>query len=95
MYSSSVYTNCTMIKTVNTTSLRANFKDAMDHVKKSKKPLIVTERGIPTTVLIDIDEFEDYLTAKDKEFISSIKHARSQYIKNEVFHMEDIFGEIK
>ena len=65
-----------MIKTINTTELRSNFKSAMDHVKESKQPLIVTERGVPTTVLIDIDEFEDYLTVKDKEFVASIKKAR-------------------
>lgn len=84
-----------MIKTVNSSSLRANFKSAMQHVKKSKKPLIVTERGVPTTVLIDIDEFEDYLTAKDKDFITSIKKARAQYEKKDVFDMSDVFADIK
>lgn len=83
-----------MIKTINTTELRSNFKSAMDHVKESKKPLIVTERGIPTTVLIDIDEFEDYLTAKDKEFLKSIKKARVQYTKGDIFNMTDVFAGI-
>ncbi len=84
-----------MIKTVTATSVRENFKSMMDHVKISKSPLIVTERGIPTTVLIDIDVFEDYLTAKDKEFLASIKKARMQYLRGNIFDMADIFAGIK
>ncbi len=83
-----------MIKTVTVTSLRENLNSAMDHVKSSKRPLIVTERGVPTTVLIDIDEFEDYLTAKDKDFIASIKKARTQYLKGNIFDMADVFAGI-
>ncbi len=84
-----------MIKTVNATSLRENFKSALDYAKSSKKPLIVTERGVPTTVLIDIDEFEDYLTAKDKAFIASVKKARGQYARGDVFDVADVFAGIK
>mgnify|MGYP000435057624 CR=1 FL=1 len=46
-----------MIKTINATKFRNNFKDTMDHVKKSKKPLIITDRDVPSAILIDIDEF--------------------------------------
>ncbi len=84
-----------MIKTVTATNVRENFKSMMDHVKISKKPLIVTERGVPTTVLIDIDEFEDYLNAKDKKFLASIRKARTQYAKGNIFDMADVFAGIK
>ncbi len=83
-----------MIKTVTATSVRENFKSMMDHVKISKNPLIVTQRGVPTTVIIDIDVFEDYLTAKDKEFVASIKKARTQYTTGTVFNMADVFAGI-
>ena len=83
-----------MIKTIDSSDLRANWKDAMDHVKKTKKPLIVKQRNVPTAVLIGIDEFEDYLSSKDKEFLKSIKMARSEYAKGEVFDMEDVFADI-
>jgi prevent-host-death family protein len=83
-----------MIKTINSTKFRNNFKDTMDHVKKSKKPLFITERDIPTVVLVDIDEYEDSLSNKDKEFLSSIKRARTQYKKGDVFGMQDIFADV-
>lgn len=83
-----------MIKTINTTNLRNNLKDATRYVRESKRPLVITERGAPTTVLIDIDEFEDFLEAKDKKFIASIKKARQQRADGDIFTMEDVFGSI-
>jgi len=83
-----------MIKTINTTNLRNNLKDATRYVSESKRPLVVTERGVPTLVLVDIDEFEDYLEAKDKRFLASIKKARQQQARGDVYSMEDVFGSI-
>jgi len=83
-----------MIKTIGTTSLRNNLKDATRYVRESKRPLVVTERGVPTSVLVDIDEFEDCLETKDKNFLSSIKKARKQRESGSVFSMDDVFGSI-
>lgn len=84
-----------MIKTIQATALRNNFKDALDHVKSSKQPLIITERGVATTVLLDIDEFEDYLMSIDKEFVSSVKEAKAQMLAGNVRTFEDVFGDLK
>jgi prevent-host-death family protein len=83
-----------MIKTINATKFRNNFKDTMDHVKKSKKPLIITDRDVPSAILIDIDEYEDLLTGKDKEYLTSIKNARAQYAKGNVLDMSDVFADV-
>lgn len=83
-----------MIKTINVTKFRNNFKDTMDHVKKSKKPLIITDRDVPSAILIDIDEYEDLLTGKDKEYLASIKNARLQYEKGSVLTMTDVFADV-
>ncbi len=83
-----------MIKTINATKLRNNFKESMLHVKNTKSPLVITERDIPTAVLIDIDEYEDMLSTKDKEFLVSIKKARLEYIQGNVFNMQDVFADV-
>lgn len=83
-----------MIKTINSTKFRNNFKDTMDHVKKSKAPLIITERDVPTAVIIDIDEYEDVLSAKDKAFVTSIKKARKDYKNGSVLSMDDVFADV-
>ena len=83
-----------MIKTINTTNLRNNLKEATSYVRESKKPLIITERGVPTSVLVDIDEYEDYLEGRNTEYIVSVKKAREQIRKGQVFSMDDVFGSI-
>lgn len=93
LYNSIVYT-IAMIKTIQASALRSSFKSALTHVKKSKQPLIITERGIPTSVLVSIDEYEDYLSTHDLEFMASIKSARAEYKKGKVYNFADVFGEI-
>ncbi len=83
-----------MIKTINSTKFRNNFKDTMDHVRRSKKPLIITERDVPTAILIDIDEYEDMLSGKDKGYLKSINQARTQYVKGDVLDISDVFADV-
>jgi prevent-host-death family protein len=83
-----------MIKTIQASELRNSFKSALSHVKKSKKPLIITERGIATSVLVSIDEYEDYLNTQDPEFVKSIKLARTQKKADKVYSFTDVFGAI-
>ena len=82
-----------MIKTIQATKLRSNFKDALDHVKDSKQPLIITERGKPTTVLVDIDEFEDYLMMQDKDFMNELHESIKQMERGEVRSLEEVMAE--
>lgn len=89
-----MYYTDSMIKTINATKFRNNFKDTMDHVKKSKKPLIITDRDVPSAILIDINEYEDLLTGKDKEYLASIKNARAQYAKGNVLDISDVFADV-
>ena len=83
-----------MIKTINTTNLRNNLKEATNYVRESKKPLIITERGVPTSVLVNIDEYEDYLESRNGEYLVSVKKAREQIRKGQVHSMDDVFGSI-
>ena len=83
-----------MIKTINTTTLRSHFRESMEHVRESKQPLVITERAIPTAVLLDIDEYEDLLSAKDKTYLASIKEARKSYAKGDVVEMNELFEQL-
>ncbi len=83
-----------MIKTIQASELRSAFKSALGHVKRTKEPLVITERGVPTSVLVSIDEYEDYLSARDPKFAASIKAARKEYRDGKVFTFRDVFGKI-
>ena len=83
-----------MIKTIGATELRNNFKEALRQVQKSKKPLIITERGVATSVLVNIDDYEDYLSEHDPVLVASIKKSRTEKTKGSVFSFDDVFGKI-
>lgn len=84
-----------MIKTIQSSDLRNNFKDALAHVKKTREPLVITERGIPTSVLVDIDAYEDYVAARDSKLIASVKKSREERKNGDVFSFTDVFGSIE
>ena len=83
-----------MIKTIQASELRSGFKSALGHVKKTKEPLVITERGIPTSVLVSIDEYEDYLSSRDPKLLASIKAARKEYKEGRTYTFKDVFGNI-
>ena len=83
-----------MIKTIQSTQLRNNWSYALGLVKKTKKPLIITERGIPTSVLISIDEYEDYLDENNPEFVALVKKSKKEKKNGEVLSFSDVFGNI-
>lgn len=83
-----------MIKTIQSTKLRNNFKDALGQVKETKQALIITERGVPTSVLMDIDEYEDYLMMQDVDLLADVKAARQECKDGKIHSFEDVFGDI-
>ena len=83
------------IQSIDSSDLRANFKTALATVKRTKMPMIVKQRNIPTAVLVDIDEYEDFLDARNPALLRSIKKARKEVQDRNTFSMDDVFGNIK
>jgi len=83
-----------MPETISSTKLRANLKDALLHVKESKKPLIITERGAATSVILDIAEYEDVLMSHDKQAVAELHESIAQKKRGEVVSFEDVFSDI-
>lgn len=81
------------IKTIDSTDLRNNLSEAINLVSAGEK-LIVKKRGQPKAALIDLDMLEDLLEASDPKYVASIKKARLEYKKGEVFSFDEVFGSI-
>lgn len=79
---------------VSTTNLRNNFSEAVKKVSKKKDYLLVAKKGKITSALVDIDFFEDLLDLADKDFKASVKKARKEYEKGEVFTHKQVFGDL-
>jgi len=78
---------------VNTTMLRNNLADVIKEVEE-RDYLLIAKRGKITSALVDIELFEDLLALKDKNYLRSIKKAREEYEKGEIYTHTDVFGEI-
>ncbi len=82
------------MQTVNATVLRNNLSGAVNTINKNKDYLLVAKRGKVVSALVNIDFFEDLLALSNKKYLASIKKAREEYKKGQVFSHEDVFGEI-
>jgi len=83
-----------MNQVVSTTTLRGNLAEAIKHVGKKKDYLLVTKGGKVKSALVDIDFFEDLLALKSKKYVESVRKARSEVKKGEVFSHEEVFGDL-
>lgn len=79
---------------VNATVLRNNLSDALNEVSGNKDYLLVAKKGKITSALVNIDLFEDLLALSNNDYLKSIKAAREDYKKGDVFSHEQIFGEV-
>ncbi len=91
-----VHFKCTIefdMNVVSSTTLRNNLADTLEEVKK-RDYLLVAKKGKITSAIVDIDLFEDLLALSNKKYLASIKKAREEYKKGQIFTHEQIFGEI-
>jgi len=79
---------------VSSTVLRNNLADTLEEVRKNRDYLLVAKKGKPISALVNLDFFEDLLALTNKKYLKSIKQARQQYQKGEVYSHEEAFGEV-
>ncbi len=79
---------------VNATVLRNNLSDTLAEVNKKKDFFLVAKKGKITSAIVDIDFFEDLLALSNKNYVKSIKKAREEYRKSDIFTHEQVFGEV-
>ena len=79
---------------VSATVLRNNLADTISEVSKKRDYLLVSKRGKIDSALVNIELFEDLLALANKKYLNSIKRAREEYKKGEVFSHEQAFGEV-
>lgn len=81
-----------MKKTIPSTVLRANLSGAIEAVTPKEKYLLITKKGQPVSALVNLDYFEDLLALSSPKYLKSIKEAREQYKKGEVYSHDEVFG---
>ncbi|OGY18669.1 MAG: hypothetical protein A2900_02565 [Candidatus Chisholmbacteria bacterium RIFCSPLOWO2_01_FULL_50_28] len=79
---------------VSSTVLRNNLADTLVEISHKKDFLLVAKRGKITSALVNIDFFEDLIALTNKKYQESIKKAREEYRRGEIFSHGEVFGEI-
>lgn len=79
---------------ITTTVLRNNLADTLKEVSGKKDYFLVAKKGLITSALVNIDLFEDLIALVNKSYVDSIKKAREEYEKGDVFTHEEAFGSI-
>jgi len=84
-----------MTNIIQTSTFRANMKTVLDQVETDPKKMFLLQRkGDISSVLVNIDLFEELLDLHDKEYLKSIKEARNQVKKGDTHSFSQVFGEI-
>lgn len=83
-----------MSKCVSSTTLRDNFSDTLKEISQNEKYLLITKKGRPVSVIVNLDFFEDLLALHSKNYVNSIKEARKDYKSNNLFSHNEVFGSL-
>ena len=79
---------------ITATVLRNNLSDSLKEVSGKKDYLLVAKKGHISSALVNIDLFEDLLALANKNYVKSIRKARVEYAKGEVFTHDEVFGNL-
>ena len=83
-----------MYKTIRSTSLRGNLSEILSSVEKGSK-FLITKHGQPVAGIVDFGLFEDLLALSSPTYLKSIKEARNQIKKGQVYSHEEVFKDIE
>ena len=79
---------------ISTTTLRNNLATVLTEVGKRRNYLLVSKKTKLISAIVNLDFFEDLLALASPKYLKSIKEARGQYKRGEVFTFDEVFGEL-
>jgi len=69
----------TLVNRLPLTKARINLGALIKRVHNNKEHFVLEKDGIPVAALIDVDEYEDYLDARDPELKLQIREGQEEY----------------
>jgi len=83
-----------MNQTISVATLRRNLADVLNTISKKKDYLLITKRGNPVSAIVNLDLFEDFLALTSNKYLQSIKKARKEVKRGEVYSHKEVFGDL-
>lgn len=84
-----------MVHRLPLTRARINLGRLVRRVHVHKEHFILEKDGIPVAGVMDAEEFEDYLEARDPEVVSRIRKSHEEYVDGKVRPAESLLRKIK
>jgi prevent-host-death family protein len=69
----------TLVNRLPVTKARINLGALIRRVHNNKEHFILEKNGIPVAAILDVDEYEDYLDARDPEIKRQIREGQVEY----------------
>jgi antitoxin YefM len=74
------------------TEFRANVSAFVQKVKKTKRPIVITQHGRSSAVLLDVEEYESLI--EKIELLQDIHLAENQFVKGQSIDHADVKNKI-
>ena len=84
-----------MVTRIPITKARSNLGALVTRVHLNKEYVILEKDGSPIAVIMDIDEFEDYLELQDPKIRAMIAKGRQEYLAGKSRPAEDLLHELQ
>ena len=81
----------TVVSRLPLTKARVNLGALIKRVHNNKEHFILEKDGIPVAALLDVDEYEDYLDARDPELKKQIREGHEEYRQGKLTEDLDTF----
>ena len=81
-------------KDINSISyVKSNFNEVLDNLKKNQRPMIITQNGKSTGVLMDIESWEDM--QRKIELFKSVAEGERSLLKDEPIELDKVMKMIE
>jgi len=84
-----------MVRTIPITKARVNLGEIVKRVHLNKDSFVLEKGGIPVAAILDIDEFEDWLEAKDPKVKDQISRGYEEYKKGKAVPLDKFIAQIQ
>jgi prevent-host-death family protein len=84
-----------LIRHVALTQARASLGTIVNEVNRNNEYVVVERGGLPVAVIIDFDEFEDYLDARDPAARAHIAEASREHREGKALPAEDLVARLQ
>ena len=84
-----------MVTTIPISKARVNLGALVTRVHLNKEYVILEKDGSPIAVIMDIDEFEDYLELQDPKVRAMIARGRQEYLAGKSRQAEDLLRQLQ